>query len=354
MTVYCDARWCGNHGIGRFAANVLRQCAEIRALSLSGNPAAPLDSLTLALALRRLPRGGVFFSPGYNAPLFARTPFVITVHDLNHIDRPENRSMAKRLYYATLLKRACRRAACVLTVSEFSRGRIVEWSGVHPEKVVNVGNGVGAAYHSDVSPGSTGCPYLLCVSNRRRHKNEFRVVRAFARAKLLPAMQLVFTGSSTPELSAHIARCGVNRRVRFFCPPGGGPVPESELPSLYRGATALVFPSLYEGFGLPVVEAMACGTPVITSNTTALPEVAGDAAQLVDPESVEEIAAAIGRLANDAVLRQALREKGLARAAQFTWERTAGKVRRVLNHVSERSPETEGVELMDFGTEQGI
>jgi glycosyltransferase involved in cell wall biosynthesis len=109
-----------------------------------------------------------------------------------------------------------------------------------------------------------------------------------------------------------------------------GLVPEEKLPSLYRGAEALVFPSLYEGFGLPLLEAMACGTPVVTANTTALPEVAGRAALLVDPTSVEQIAEAMKRIVSDTSLRQQLREKGLARAAQFSWDSTTARVHELL------------------------
>lgn len=109
-----------------------------------------------------------------------------------------------------------------------------------------------------------------------------------------------------------------------------GLVPDTEFPSLYRSAQALVFPSLYEGFGLPVLESMACGTPVITANTSALPEVAGDAALLVDPTSVEEIVAAMKLIVNDSLVRFRLREKGLAQAARYSWESTATKVRSLL------------------------
>jgi glycosyltransferase involved in cell wall biosynthesis len=110
-----------------------------------------------------------------------------------------------------------------------------------------------------------------------------------------------------------------------------GVVPEEKLPSLYRGAEALVFASLYEGFGLPVLEAMACGTPVITSNTTAMPEIAGDAALPVDPTSVEQIAHAMDRIVSDEPMRRQLREKGLARAAQFSWNTTSVRVRERLS-----------------------
>jgi glycosyltransferase involved in cell wall biosynthesis len=318
--IYADQRWIGNHGIGRFARHVLANL-NYRPISLDDHPAAALDSWRLALALRELTRQDLFFSPGYNSPLFSASPFVFTIHDLSHVYCPENSSLPIRLYYATLTKRACQRAASILTVSEFTRSQIVEWSGVRPEKVFNVGCGVDGAYRPDGNSYGLTFPYLLCVSNRKRHKNEFRVVQAFAHAALPSEMHLVFTGSPTHELSAHLERHAVTSRVHFV-----GVVPESKLPSLYRGAVALVFPSLYEGFGLPVLEAMASGTPVVTSNITAMPEVAGGATLLVDPTSVEQIAATIGRIVSDAALRRRLREKGLERASQFSWPKTVAKV----------------------------
>jgi len=331
MTIYGDARWQGSHGIGRFATQVFRLCPEIRPLDLGGNPATPLAALRLARALRRLPPESVFFSPGFNPPLVAAQPFVFTMHDLNHIDRAENSTAAKRLCYRLVLRRACRGAARVLTVSEFSRRRIVDWAGVPPEKVVNVGNGVDGSFRAE--PQRLGHPegYLLCVGNRKGHKNEFRVVEAFARAGLPPSVRLRFTGEATTELTRQASRCGVARRVDFT-----GQLNDAQMPALYREARALVFPSLYEGFGLPVLESMACGTPVITSTTTALPEVAGEAALLVDPESAAAIAAAIRRLWDDGALRAALRERGLERAAQFTWERTARRVWQVLEAATRR------------------
>ena len=184
--------------------------------------------------------------------------------------------------------------------------------------------GVDPTYHPEGDSYGLPFPYLLCVSNRKRHKNEFRVVEAFARARLAAEIRLVFTGKPTRTRRVH-RTARVTSRVHFT-----GVVPEVKLPSLYRGAEALIFPSLYEGFGLPFVEAMACGTPVLTSNITAMPEVAGGAALLVDPTSVEQIAAATGKIVNDTSLREQLREKGLARAAQFSWFSTAARVHELL------------------------
>jgi glycosyltransferase involved in cell wall biosynthesis len=319
--IYADQRWIGDHGIGRFARHVLAGL-DYRTIPLGGHPAAPLDSWRLSRSLGGLTPGDLFFSPGYNSPLFCPSPFVFTIHDLSHIYCPENSSPLIRLYYATVMKRACHRALAILTVSEFTRMQIVEWSGVSAEKVFNVGCGVDPAYRPAEDSYGLEFPYFLCVSNRKRHKNEFRVVEAFARADLPTGTHLVFTGGATAELASCIEHFHLPQRVYF-----AGLVPEGKFPSLYRGAEALIFPSLYEGFGLPILEAMGCGTPVVTANVTAMPAVAGGAALLVDPTSVQQIARAMEQIVSDVSLRQQLRDRGLARAAQFSWEKTAESVR---------------------------
>lgn len=318
--LYVDNRRIGDHGIGRFTRQVLIDL-EYQPIELKSDPNSPLDPFRLALHLRRLRPGDLFFSPGYNPPVRCPVPFLYTLHDLNYVDRPESSSPLKRLYFAAFVKRACREAACVLTVSEFSRGRIVEWSGISPDKVVNVGSGVGPAFNLDVAPYRFRSPFILCSSNRKKHKNEFRQIEAFSKSGLAKELALVFTGDPTPELADCIRRNGVAGSVHFL-----GRVPDEQLPSLYRGAEAVTFVSLYEGFGLPVVEAMACGTPVLTSNTTALPEVAGDAALLANPTSVEEMSHSLARIVRDAPLRKRLREAGLKRAKELTWEKTRNSV----------------------------
>jgi glycosyltransferase involved in cell wall biosynthesis len=322
--IYADQRWIGNHGIGRFARHVL-DGLDYRPVALTSHPAAPLDAWRLAQALGKLTPNDLFFSPGYNSPLFCPSPFVFTIHDLSHIYCPENSSPLIRLYYATVMRRACQRALTILTVSEFTRRQIIDWSGVSAEKVFNVGCGVDPSYHPAENSYGLEFPYLLCVSNRKRHKNEFRVVEAFSRASLSSEMHLVFTGAPTAELTACIDRFHVTQRVYF-----AGLVPETKLPSLYRGSEALIFPSLYEGFGLPILEAMGCGTPVVTANVSAMPEVAGDAALLVDPTSVERIARAMERIVSDTTLRHNLRRKGLTRSAEFSWANTVARVHQLI------------------------
>ena len=322
--IYADQRWIGDHGIGRFARQILSGL-DYRPVQLASHPALPLDSWKLARALDKLTHHDIFFSPGYNSPLFCSAPFVFTIHDLNHIDRPENSSLLKRLYYLTIMKQSCHRAARILTVSEFSRARIIGWSGVSPDKVINVGCGVDSKYSVEAAPCELPYPYLLCVSNRKPHKNEFRTVEAFARAGLADEIQLIFTGKPTAELVSCIGRNSVTQRVHF-----AGLVPDAQLPSYYRSAQALIYVSLYEGFGLPLLEAMACGTPVITSDISALPETAGGAAVLVDPTSVEQISGAINKVMNDTTLRRILRERGLTQAARYSWSNTTARVQEVL------------------------
>lgn len=167
-------------------ARVLDHALGLAHLNIDGSPAAPLDALRLWLAtLKKNPKGSGVFSPGYNAPFFVSRPFVFIIHDLNHIDRPENSSWLKTIYYSLIMRRACRNAAAVLTVSEFSRQRFIDWYGVNAERVVNIGNGVDPSYNLDATAYAPGFSYLLSVSNRKPHKNELRIFRHFLRRKLI-------------------------------------------------------------------------------------------------------------------------------------------------------------------------
>lgn len=328
MKTYFDARWSGDHGIGR-VSRMLDEQLCFPHLAISGKPSSPLDPLRLFWAMFKLPKNTAVFSPGYNAPFLVIRPYVFTILDLNHIDRPENSSFLKRLYYHYVMRRAAHKAYRILTVSEFSRQRIIDWSGINSNRVVNISCGVDSQYTPEATPFPSEFPYILCVSNRRAHKNEPRVVEAFAKANIDSTIRLFFTGNINKQMMLLCKQFGVEDRVVFL-----GRIPESKLPGLYRGALALVFPSLYEGFGLPVIEAMACGTPVITSNTTSLPEIASDAALLVDPANTSEIIHAIEILLNNANLRVKLVAKGLERSKLFSWERVEEKVRAVLNELA--------------------
>jgi glycosyltransferase involved in cell wall biosynthesis len=311
-----DARWIGMHGIGRFAAELAREI-PFSLLRGKASPASPLDPVFLSRQLWAL-RPKLFFSPGYNGPLVSTVPYVLCVHDLNYVDVSEN-GAAKRLYFNAIVKPIVCRAARVLTDSDFSRNRILEWSGLPADRIVNVGCGVGDMFSPDGRCHTPGYPYLLYVGNRRFHKNVNRLIEAFALARVAREMHLVISGRLDARLARLIARHQLENRV--ICAVN---ISEEELPAYYRGAVGFVFPSLYEGFGLPPLEAMACGTPVLTSNATSLPEVVGDAAILVDPYDVQAIANGMEQLVEDRERRKTMIQAGLLQARKFTWKATAG------------------------------
>ena len=163
-----------------------------------------------------------------------------------------------------------------------------------------------------------GFPYIYCCSNRKGHKNEFRLLQAFKLTHFVNDLKLVFSGEPKEKADKKLNSMGLGGKVLYT-----GKISDEMMASWYRGAVATVFPSLYEGFGLPVIESMACGTPVIASNTTSLPEAGGDAAYYVDPMEPESIAEGIRRILHDEALLREMREKGLKRASLFTWDRTA-------------------------------
>jgi glycosyltransferase involved in cell wall biosynthesis len=262
-------------------------------------------------------------------------PFVFTLHDLIHLDARPGFLPAKRLYFETVVRSGIRRAGAVLTVSEFSRGRIVEWSGCSPEMIVNVGNGVSPCFHPNVSPAAVDRPYFLHVGSHAPHKNIGRLFRAMAISGLAGDCRLLLTGASTAALRRQAAAAGVADVVSYL-----GLVPDDVLARYYRGALALILPSLSEGFGLPVIEAMACATPVVASLAGALPETAGGAALLVDPLDVESLADSMKLLAGDAQLRREVGERGVSKAARFSWDETARRVSGVLSGVArQRRPQ---------------
>ena len=322
-----DCRWDGAHGIARYARELLRFLPH-RPVAVGGRPMSPIDPARLAWALRDASRDAVFFSPGYNAPLVARCRTVFTLHDLNHIDVAYNASASKTLYYNTVIRRACHAAAFVITASEFSRGRIAAWSGLDPCRIVNIGAGVADDFSPDGERVTRARPYFLAVSNRRPHKNEARLLVAFAASRACADADLVLTGAPSGELLELAERSRITDRVHYT-----GLVSDAELAALYRGAVALLFPSLYEGIGLPMVEAMASGTPVLTSTTTSLSEVSGGAALLVDPESVDAIVSGIDRLWQDSALRADLCVRGLERAQAFRWPQVGIRARRAFESI---------------------
>ncbi len=325
--VLFDSRWKGPYGIGRFAEEVHRRIPGLVPLDTRLPPFHPLDPLwTSWLIARRKPRA--FFTPGFNAPLRCRIPFIMTVYDLNYVHLSANFDPFRRAYFTHLVRPACRRAHRVLTVSDFSRDQIVEWAGTTSDRIVNVGAGVDDRFRPDGAKRDLGFPYVLAISNERPHKNIHRLLRAFSASRLPSEVKLVISGRASVEAARVRQQLRLEDASLFI-----GRVADEDLPALYRGALALCMPSLSEGFGLPVLEAMASGVPVMASNSTSLPEVAGHAAVLVDPTDVQAMAEGLRRVVMDEGLRVELIQRGLARSREFSWDRTAQRIGAVLREL---------------------
>jgi glycosyltransferase involved in cell wall biosynthesis len=257
--------------------------------------------------LHGLPRAArdddVLHCPTFRGPLRARPPVVVTLHDLAFLRHADAFPAWHRLSARALVGPVARRADAVVAVSEFTKREAAELLGVPSARIVVVPNGVEPVFtpHGPAAEGD----YVLAVGTLEPRKNLARV----AEAARLAGVELRVAGAE--------GWGGVDAPGRL------GFVPDPELAALYRGARCLLYPSLYEGFGIPVLEAMACGTPVVTSRAGACEEVAGGAAVLVDPLDPEAIAAGIGEAERR---REELRALGFARAAEFTWTRAADAV----------------------------
>jgi len=268
----------------------------------------------------------------------ART--VVTVHDVFAWSIPGHSTLADTLIYRHWLPRVLPRVNAVITDSNASRSDIEQYLPVDRSRLFVVPLGVHPRYHprpkaESIALGSRyGLPegYFLFVGSVEERKNLRRLLQACARLWAAGERRpLVIVGARRGKYSKilqTVQDLALESRVRFT-----GHVPDADLPALYGGADLFVFPSLYEGFGLPPLEAMACGTPVVCSNTSSLPEVVGDAAITVDPYDVEALAEAMRRVLSDADLADDLRQRGLERAAGFTWEQTARKTVEVYREV---------------------
>jgi glycosyltransferase involved in cell wall biosynthesis len=348
-------------GIGRYLRHLYRAIGDLEgADGLPPSLAHPRAQITVLYSRRDtlrplqepLPRSAIAWTPGHHSrerwalalegarlrprlwhapdhvcpqPLGWRT--VLTVHDLAFWRLPETHSPASRAYYAGL-RRSAHQASRIICVSQATRRDLLEATGVADDKVRVVPEAPDPRFllpppPAEAPPGTGGAgrPYLLCVGTIEPRKNLPAVFRALARLpqRERPELRVVGApGLDATAIQALPARLGLNGDVRFL-----GPRPTDELVALYAGALALVYPSLLEGFGLPVLEAMGAGAPVIASNRSSVPEVAGDAAILVDPEDDRSIAAALQRVTTSPALRDDLRARGRARVTQFSWDKAA-------------------------------
>lgn len=324
-------------GVERYARAVTARLGATVRLVVPPRPVHGLTGhLWEQMVLPRRVNGEALWSPANSGPLAVHRQ-VVTVHDLAPMDHPESFSPSFALWYRLLVPRLVRRARRVMTVSAFSRARLAALTGV-PETAVVVAPGAAEEQFRPPSPRATAAVrdryglrgrYLFTLGSLEPRKNLSRLLEAWRRSQLADRRwTLVVAGRTWRSLRPVALRRGM-AGVRLL-----GPVPEEDLPALYAGADAFVWPSLYEGFGLPVLEAMACGTAVVTSARGGTAEVAGEAALLVDPTDVDQIARALVTVARDDARRAALSAAGLERAAQFSWEATAERVRRTLEEVA--------------------
>lgn len=254
-------------------------------------------------------------------------PFFFTLHDLIHLEVPEESSLFKKAYYSTVIRPALHRAVGILTVSMHSKQRIVGWGGIPSEKVHVVGNGVSPWFHPEGPRwGPTPKPFFLYVGNHKPHKNVGGLLRAFEASGLSREFDLVLTGNPTSEFTRQNLDCHLSERIHFT-----GLLGDEKLAALYRRAHALVIPSWVEGFGLPLLEAMASGTPVLASQRSALPEIGQDAVAYFDPGRPESLVEGLRALHQDD-LRDRLRQSGLIRARDFSWNRVAQSIKACLTH----------------------
>ena len=309
-----------------------------------------LDHVAFPIFLKRL-SPDIVHIPIARVPLLMTRPYVVTIHDLANLFFEQEASKIRMQLRRFRFRRGLERAERVIAVSDATKRDCQSMLGIPPERIVRVYNAP--------DPGFLACseennfeerqrileryqiehPFLLYAGNIRRHKNVPRLVEAFAvlREQLSShpeynGLRLVIIGdtiSQYPAVRQAVIRSKMEHVVRFL-----GFVPFETLRCFYQSAAAFVFPSRYEGFGLPPLEAMACGTPVVTSNVSSLPEVVGDAAVLVNPENVFDIARGLRDVLLDQSLRESLIEKGRAQAGRFSWERTARQVLDIYRHAA--------------------
>ena len=305
----------------------------------------------LARAVARLD-ADVVLMPGNAGMPSPPCPEVVVVQSLLYLLAPEEVSPLRRLYFSRVMPRDIAGATLALAVSQDIASILTDQLGVPPARIRVVHEGVDMAFAPVADQGRIDAvvraaggrrPYILFVSALKPYKNADKAVRALARLNrgLSAPRDLLVVGSDRGGIQADLAELaieeGVADRVRFT-----GPVPHGKLDALYSGADALVFPSRIESFGLPVLEAMACGTPVVASNRSAVPEVAGDAALVVDPEDVSALANALRQTIEDPAVRETLVAKGLDRVRRFTWERAARGTLDVLAEAAAAKPGTPG------------
>jgi glycosyltransferase involved in cell wall biosynthesis len=375
VKVAIDIRRMTEFGVGTYIRNVVRTLARLDRESdyfLIGSPAKvaecgalppnfhsaelvePDDTLKGSLEFRAIvKRFGcdlVHIPHLFWVPRGLSCPYILTVHDLlEHMYGSRNASSMRRSLHFYLTRRVLRKAARVIAVSQFTKSEIEKLLGIPDGRIEVVYNAIDERFlHGHASESDrdliaqrylVNYPFILYAGAIRPHKNVVRIIEAFSALKSelqkeqkFLDLKLIIIGddlSSHPRLRRTVVRSGVQNDVRFM-----GFVPIEVLRIFYDVAKIFVFPSLYEGFGLPPLEAMAHGTPVVTSNTSSLPEVAGNAALLVNPENVFEIRRGLQRVLLDPVLREQMKQRGYDQAQRFSWTISVSRILEIYREVA--------------------
>lgn len=334
QAILVNGRFIGRQitGVDRYASEVLRclggRVQVIRpSRPLTGFPGHFWEQVVLPFLVQEK---GLLWSPANSGPM-AISRQVLTVHDISPLEHPEWFTPTYSLWYRWMLPMMSRRVKCILTPSEYVRQKVMQRFDLSAEQVSTVMEGVNLEMFrpqpADSIRARYAIPgrYILFLGSLQPRKNITLLLEAWSRLQPdFPDVWLVAAGTTGHVFQRLELPAGL-QRVIF-----PGYVPDADLPELYSGAEAFVLPSLEEGFGLTVLEAMACGTPVIISKAGALPEVAGEAGLQVDPFSAEELSASLRWLLSDSDLRDDLKQRGLERARRFPWERSAEQIWEVL------------------------
>jgi glycosyltransferase involved in cell wall biosynthesis len=368
LRIAIDARKLHDYGIGTYVRNLLvelarqdrrdtfvvlckdaQDCAFVRALGpafeamveRSGNYSVR-EQIAVPAALVRA-RVDLFHAPHYVVSPLTRCPYVVTIHDCIHLRFPQYLPNATaRVYARTVMKLSAQRARRILTVSNASKEDILHYLDVPASKVEVIYNALDERLATPPTAEDLArvrqrfqlmWPFILYTGNIKPHKNVDRLIEAYSilRERGVEDVKLVIIGdeiSKFPNLRRLIHKHQLHQHVRFH-----GFVPDATLAALYRLAAVFVFPSLCEGFGLPPLEAMAAGVPVITSNVSSLPEVVGDAAVLIDPTDASAIADAMARVLGDPTLSADLVRRGYERVKTFSWARSVARTHEVYSEL---------------------
>jgi glycosyltransferase involved in cell wall biosynthesis len=353
-TVAIDYRMCRASGIGVYLRNLVTRLVrdystEFRLVLIGGDPVpgaehrecrAPIYSVRELIDLPlRIPRDAdIMWAPSHNAPFVSPGKLVVTIHDVNHLALPELlRSSIKRAYARAMFANVRRRAAAVICVSDFTAREAAALAGIGRDRSVVIHSGIDDAWRSGEStPAPMAEPYLLYVGNVKPHKNLVRLLGALQSIHDRIPHRLVVVGKRegfiTPDRGIATAVAPLGDRVVFT-----GEISDAELRSYYDAAAMLVYPSLYEGFGFPPLEAMARGVPVAASNAASIPEICGNAVRYFDPRSTASIAEAILAVVEDPIESNRLRQAGAEHVATYSWDRSAASLAGVFRTVLAKS-----------------